>query len=83
MDPEQSLKGLRSAEASLLSILGSRTGLCGGVSSGPASGCPAYIYIDRFALPYYIYICLRARLPPQILALFGKDKFDMFNISAI
>ena len=27
--------------------------------------------------------CLWARLPPQILAFFGKDKFDMFNISAI
>ena len=31
----------------------------------------------------YIYICLWARLPPQILAFLGKDKFDMFNMSAI
>ena len=27
--------------------------------------------------------CLWARLPPQILAFLGKDKFDVFNISAI
>ena len=30
----------------------------------------------------YVYVYM-SRLPPQILAFFGKDKFDMFNISAI
>ena len=34
-----------------------------------------YIYIQ----PYSLW----ARLPPQIQAFFGKDEFDMFNISAI
>ena len=31
----------------------------------------------------YIYICLRGRLPPQKLVLFGKVKLYMFNISAV
>ena len=34
-----------------------------------------YIYI-------YIYICLRGRLPPQIIVLFGEVKLYMSNIRA-
>ena len=32
---------------------------------------------------HIMYVYMWARLPPQILAFLGKDKFDMFNISAI
>ena len=56
-------------------------------TSSLAAMAARYMYVYRCKkcryVYMYIYICLWARLPPQILAFLGKDKFDMFNISAI
>ena len=50
VDPEPSLKGLRSAERSVLLFFnGPRTDFAQGVKCGPQTDCPVYIYI-------YIYI---------------------------
>ena len=57
VDPEPSLKGLRSAERGVSLKMGPRTDSLWGVRCGPASGCPAYIYM---CVCIYIYICVRA-----------------------
>ena len=62
VDPEPSLQGLLSAEKeAFLVFLWSSSWLSGKVSSGPASGCPAYIYIC-----VYIYIyAVATKLGPR------------------
>ena len=45
VDPEPSLKGLRSAERSVFFKNGPRTDLTQGVKCGPQTDCPAYTYI--------------------------------------
>ena len=72
VDPEPSLKGLRSAERSVFFFKkGPRTDFAQGVKCGPQTDCPAYIYI---------YIATSQVLGPHF-SLFGL-KLLVLRVSA-